>query len=69
MELCSDLICIYSAVPNNGGGRGLIKMGEGGLTDNLNINKQGVQIREGGLKIVLGQKWQHVTTNYGDCFG
>ena len=46
MELCSDLICIYSAVPNNGGGRGLIKMGEGGPTDNLNINKQGVQIRK-----------------------
>ena len=66
--MCSDLIRIYSPVPNNGGERGLIKMGMGGPTDNPNINKRGVQIREGGLKIVLGQMWQHVTTNYGDCF-
>ena len=30
-----------------------------GPTDNLNINKWGVQIkRGGGLKNVLGQKWQ-----------
>ena len=40
---------------------------EGGPTDNLNINKQGVQRKMGGggLKNVLGQKWQPVITNYG----
>ena len=45
--------------------------GEGGPKDNLNINKRGaVQIKGGGggVKIDLGQKWQPVTTNYGDCF-
>ena len=36
-----------------------------GSTDNLNINKRGVQIKRGGLKNVLGQKWQPVITNYG----
>ena len=34
-------------------------------TDNLNINKWGVQIKKRGLKNVLGQKWQPVITNYG----
>ena len=43
---------------------GLNKKG-GGATDTLNINKQGGKIKGGGLKIVLGQKWQPVTTNYG----
>ena len=33
-------------------------------TDNLNINKWGVQIKKRGLKNVLGQKWQPVITNY-----
>ena len=36
-----------------------------GPTDNLNINKRGVQIKGGGLKNVLGQKWQPGITNYG----
>ena len=34
-------------------------------TDNLNINKQGVQIKGGALKNVLGQKWQPVIISYG----
>ena len=38
----------------------------GGLNDNLNINERRVQIKGGGgLKNVLGQKWQPVITNYG----
>ena len=38
----------------------------GGLTDNLNINERRVQIKGGGgLKNVLGEKWQPVITNYG----
>ena len=43
----------------------LIKGGE--ATDNLNTNKRGVQINGGGggLKNVIGQKWQPVITNYG----
>ena len=60
-----------------GGGRGEREGGKGFLIKrNLNINKRGgemgragVQIKEGGLKIVLDQKWQPVTTNYGNCFG
>ena len=43
----------------------------GGATDILNINKQGEGFqnkRGGGLKIILGQKWEPVVTNYGDCF-
>ena len=67
---------LYSPVPNNKGGER-----EGGkgflIKRNLNINKRGggemgragVQIKEGGLTIVLDQKWQPVTTNYGNCFG
>ena len=47
--------------------------GGGGPTDNLNINKLGGGQIKGGegvvLKIVLYQKWQPVTTNYGYCFG
>ena len=40
--------------------------GGGGPTDNLNINKrEGAIKRGGGLKNVLGQKWQPVITNYG----
>ena len=63
-----NYLFIYSPVPNN----------RGGPTDNLNINKRGVQIKRVGggqgevggcLKIVLGQKWQPVTTNYGDRVG
>ena len=49
----------YSLVPNNRKrkGEGLNKRMEGreSPTDNLNINKRG-----GGLKNVLGQKWQPV---------
>ena len=71
---------LYSPVPNNKGGRGEREGGKGFLIKrNLNINKRGgrggemgragVQIKEGGLKIVLDQKWQPVTTNYGTCFG
>ena len=41
----------------------LIKGGD--PTDNLNINKRGVQIKRGGLRIVIRQKWQPVITNYG----
>ena len=37
----------------------------GALTDNLNINKRGFQIKGGGLKNVLSQKWQPIITNYG----
>ena len=44
-----NYLFIYSPVPNNGGGP----------TDNLNINKRGVQIKRGGP----------VTTNYGDRAG
>ena len=55
---------MYSPVPNNRGEGGLNKTGE--PRGNLNINKQGIQIKEGGdLKNVLGQKWQPVITNYG----
>ena len=66
---------LYSPVPNNKAGRGDGEGGKGFLIKrNLNINKRrggggGVQIKEGGLKIVLDQKWQPVTTNYGNCFG
>ena len=72
---------IYSPVPNNKGvlikvcvgGRGEgRRVGGGGLTDNLNINKRvGPNKRGGTLKIVLGHnlaKWQPVVTNYGNCF-
>ena len=46
---------MYSLVPNNR--EGLNK--RGGSTDNLNINTWGGgQIKGGGLKNVLGQKWQ-----------
>ena len=48
------------------------KIKRGGLnkrmapTDNLNINKRRVQIKEGGgLKKVLSKKWQPFITNYG----
>ena len=45
---------------------------EGCPTDDLNINKRGVQIKAGvggggwggGLENILGQKWQPATTNY-----
>ena len=37
----------------------------GGPTDNLNINKRGGPNKRGGLKNVLGQKGQHVISNYG----
>ena len=40
----------------------------GGPTDNLNINKPGSPNkvrRGGGLKNVLGQKWQPVISNHG----
>ena len=51
----------YSPVPNN---RGDLNK-RGGLTDNLNINKRtGGGGRGGGLKNILGQKWQPVITNY-----
>ena len=69
MILCySELAPFYSPVPNNRGGGGC-------PTDNLNINnlRRGASKgRRGGMKIVLGQKWQLVTintTNYGNCFG
>ena len=53
---------MYSLVPNNR--EGLNK--RGGSTDNLNINTWGGgQIKGGGLKNVLGQKWQPVISNYG----
>ena len=48
---------LYSPVPNNKGGGG------------GDVGGAGVQKKEGGLKIVLDQKWQPVTTNYGNCFG
>ena len=44
----------------------LIKKGGSEATDNLNINKPGVQIKAGrGCENVVGQKWQPVITNYG----
>ena len=50
-SFCELLIFFYSPVPNNRGE---------GPADNLTIKKSG----EGGLKNVLGQKWQPVITNY-----
>ena len=54
---------IYSPAPNNRGEGGVST--KGALTDNLNINKRGVQTKGGGLKNVLGQKWQPVIANHG----
>ena len=56
-----DYCKIYSPVPNNWG-EGLLNKRWGYLTDNLNINKWGVQIRGGDLKN-LGQMWQAITLN------
>ena len=56
----------YFPVPNNrtGGGGGGVRS-RSRPTENLNINKQGVQIKGGGLKNALDQNWQPVITNYG----
>ena len=56
-----DYCKIYSPIPNNRG-KGLLNKRWGYLTDNLNINKWGVQIRGGDLKN-LGQMWHTITLN------
>ena len=62
MKACS--FTFQSQIIGRGVVGGLNKRG-GSPTDNLNINKRGIQIKSGGLKNVIGQKRQPVITNYG----